>query len=406
MAIRTSNQAIDAALKDTKNKPGTCQMTVRNWFNAPSAGDRDGDGDADAVDGWLSEPKTARHPGDRNPPPGRPLAFSGGSKGYGHRALSLPGGKIRSTDMDGDRYKSGVVGTVSSIKALEKAMGIKYLGWSETITRHKIHDSPVAKPKPPKEVPPVSTDHIEFTIAHASLQFNDPAKQKFADVDKIFSQGFDHITGTEAGRGSGVLNAALIKSATEHGYALALTEKYDTWVAVKKDNIKPGSWRMGARYAFPRAKRIKPRPPGIWGDKAIVWGSYEHTLVGRITLGSMHPVTRRGAGPRLKKKLDAVYMNNLREWGKIHGAGNNLVFIGGDFNASSKNFKLFRSAPFRTCWDDVKRWSNTGHGNIDAIARYLPDKRVRCVGATVQNDAQFFLNTDHFLVVTKYRVQF
>jgi len=51
MTIRTSNQAIEAALKDTKNKPGTCQMTVRNWFNAPSAGDRDGDGDAEAVDG-------------------------------------------------------------------------------------------------------------------------------------------------------------------------------------------------------------------------------------------------------------------------------------------------------------------------------------------------------------------
>ena len=127
------------------NTPGTCQMWTRNIFGAESAGDRDRDGDADAVDGWLSEPPSHRHPGDRNPPRGVPVAFSGGSRGFGHRAVSLGGGKIRSTDMTSSGYKAGVVGT-TTIAQIERSMGVRYLGWSNTITGHLI---PMPKPPPP-----------------------------------------------------------------------------------------------------------------------------------------------------------------------------------------------------------------------------------------------------------------
>lgn len=146
MTINTRKQAMAKSLNQTVNKPGTCQMTVRTWFNAPSAGDQDNDGDADAVDGWKSEPLHARHPNDRNPPPGVPLAFSGGSKGFGHRALSFPDGKVRSTDMLNDRYSAGHVSTVSSIAQIEKSMGVRYTGWSETIDGEAIPPEPSAKP--------------------------------------------------------------------------------------------------------------------------------------------------------------------------------------------------------------------------------------------------------------------
>lgn len=149
-------QAAQSAEKSTTNVVGTCQLWTRNRYLAPSAGDRDGDGDADAVDGWKSEPAWARHEGDRNPPRGTPVAFSGGSRGFGHRAESLGGGKIRSTDMsdDGLRYQPGNVGT-STLANIEKAMGVKYLGWSETITGQKIPvptPNVVPKPKVPSRV--------------------------------------------------------------------------------------------------------------------------------------------------------------------------------------------------------------------------------------------------------------
>lgn len=145
MIINTSRQAIAAALRQTRNTPGTCQLTVRGWFNSPSVGDVDGDGDADAVDGWKSEPTKYRHPGDRNPPGGVPLAFHGGSKGYGHRAMTLRDpGRIRSTDMSHNTYTPGVTSTVvaattsQAIAIIERSMDVTYTGWSETCDRNLI----------------------------------------------------------------------------------------------------------------------------------------------------------------------------------------------------------------------------------------------------------------------------
>lgn len=151
--LRNREEAAQAAEKDQTNIVGTCQLATRTWHNAPSAGDRDRDGDADAVDGWLSEPAATKHYGDRNPPRGTPVAFKGGGKGYGHRAESLGNGKIRSTDMsdDGLRYQPGNVGT-TTIANIERAMGVTYLGWSATITGQLIPlpASPVKQPKAPK----------------------------------------------------------------------------------------------------------------------------------------------------------------------------------------------------------------------------------------------------------------
>lgn len=130
--VRNNLDAAALAEQQTSNTPGTCQLWTRTMLDAPSAGDRDRDGDADAVDGWKSEPEWARHT-DRNPPRGFPVAWSGGSRGYGHRAISLGNGKVRSTDVP----SSGRVGTVS-LDYFEKKWGLHYLGWSETITGAKI----------------------------------------------------------------------------------------------------------------------------------------------------------------------------------------------------------------------------------------------------------------------------
>lgn len=139
--VKSREDAAKSAESSKINVPGTCQLWTRTQFGASSAGDQDRDGDADAVDGWKSEPTSARHPGDRNPPRGVPVAFSGGSKGFGHRAVSLGGGKIRSTDMTATGYKAGVVGT-TTIAQIEHSMRVTYLGWSDTITGVTIPGAP------------------------------------------------------------------------------------------------------------------------------------------------------------------------------------------------------------------------------------------------------------------------
>lgn len=127
--VRTREEAAKRAEASRTNEYGMCQQWARELYGADSAGDRDHDGDADAVDGWLSEPKSARHT-DRNPPRGVPVAY--GNK-HGHRAMSLGGGKIRSTDAGGH----GKVATVD-LDWPEKTWGLKYLGWSDTIDGQAI----------------------------------------------------------------------------------------------------------------------------------------------------------------------------------------------------------------------------------------------------------------------------
>lgn len=126
--VYNREEAAKNAEASRTNQPGMCQAWTRTQYGAPSVGDRDGDGDADAVDGWASEPVGKRH-FDRNPPRGVPVAWSGGSRGFGHRAISLGNGKIRSTDA----YGLGRVGTVD-LDWPEKTWGMKYLGWTETIS--------------------------------------------------------------------------------------------------------------------------------------------------------------------------------------------------------------------------------------------------------------------------------
>lgn len=126
-------EAAQNALAQRTNAPGMCQQITRGWFGVPSVGDFDGDGRADAEDGWKSEPVRYRHPGDRNPPRGVPVSFLGGSRDDGHRAASLGGGLIRSIDFDTTtkRYKAGTTGT-GTIAEIERALGVTYAGWSET----------------------------------------------------------------------------------------------------------------------------------------------------------------------------------------------------------------------------------------------------------------------------------
>jgi hypothetical protein len=146
--VYKTKEIVARAKRSKTNIPGTCQLWTRTQVGVSSAGDQDGDGDSDAVDGWKSEPLSARHT-DRKPPEGMPVAWSGGRSGFGHRAISLGPDKngayfIRSTDAGG----SGVVATVA-LDWVEKNWGLKYEGWSSTMTGVPIPVS--TPPKPPKK---------------------------------------------------------------------------------------------------------------------------------------------------------------------------------------------------------------------------------------------------------------
>lgn len=121
------DEVVKRALAAKTNVPNSCQHWTRTIIGVPSVGDWDGDGAADAEDGWKSEPHAHKHH-DRTPPAGVPVAYLGGSHDNGHRAISLGNGMIRSTDAGG----TGKIATVS-LDWPEKYWGLRYAGWSDTM---------------------------------------------------------------------------------------------------------------------------------------------------------------------------------------------------------------------------------------------------------------------------------
>jgi len=150
------------------NVVNTCQLWTRTICGAPSAGDFDGDGASDAEDGWKSEPAQYKHT-DRHPPAGVPVAYLGGSRDNGHRAISLGNGMIRSTDAAG----WGHVGTVS-LDWPERTWGLTYAGWSETCDGVLI-----PKPAPPAPKP-LSDEEKAAVIRHRARTATSKGHKKWA----------------------------------------------------------------------------------------------------------------------------------------------------------------------------------------------------------------------------------
>jgi len=128
---RMGREAILWALSQTRwSPPGMCQQFTRMSFGV-------GSGFPSAQAAWDGAQK--KHPTkDRNSvPPGVPVYFAGGSKGYGHAAVSLGKGLVRSTDWP----SAYAVGT-ARITDLERSWGQRFLGWTEDVNGVTVWEKP------------------------------------------------------------------------------------------------------------------------------------------------------------------------------------------------------------------------------------------------------------------------
>lgn len=235
---------------------------------------------------------------------------------------------------------------------------------------------------------------VRIDVAHASMQFSDTLEQKDADTEKIFARaekrGLRWITGTEAGQAD--LRGSLRAAAERHGYRLYV--KGDCWIAVEKKHIKKGSWKTFWRKVIDGvAKR--------WTDKGVVAVTVEFDDIGVTTIIAAHYLTK--GRPDAK---DPEYRQNLErnrqlaqaigEYARQVGKGKAKVFYGGDQNIVDRDADTFLGEPLTSLWDELKRWENTGHGNIDVIASYDADGRVVGVYMRALDDSEFRLFSDHF----------
>lgn len=250
----------------------------------------------------------------------------------------------------------------------------------------------------PPVTPPVHTPKkVTRKVAHISLQFSDSAASHTHDIEAVFSRGYDIITGTEAGVGANNTSAELARFSREKGYYFTPV-KGDTWVAVSKSIVKPGSWKHGAIFALPRSSQTTPAPKGRWGDKFVNWGQWFDTeLDSTVSQCSLHYLTNGSAGPKLKESSDAAYSTKVKEWSETVAA-DGYALANGDFNRNDEKYDVYRGiAPFITAADELRAWQNTGHGPIDAVGRRKTDKGVRFKSWHVVDDTELSLFTDHFL---------
>jgi hypothetical protein len=119
-----------AALRRAQSYEGTvgpwrhlCLRFVRKVYGLPAR-------DRSAIAAWHEA--ASKHKGDRQPPAGVPVFWSGG--GPGHVALSLGDGWVLTSD-----YPSAGRVTKVSISALHAAWHLQYLGWTDDLEGVVVH---------------------------------------------------------------------------------------------------------------------------------------------------------------------------------------------------------------------------------------------------------------------------
>lgn len=119
MSAKSAGEAIANANGYTSYESGMCLKWVRGpcWEVAAVAGD--------AQEAW--DMARHKHPGDRNPPDGAPVFWSGGSKGYGHVAI------WRESDMRSTDCKSTGKVSAAPLSWTEDTWGFRYLGWTSDL---------------------------------------------------------------------------------------------------------------------------------------------------------------------------------------------------------------------------------------------------------------------------------
>lgn len=163
--MRTAREAATFFKELNTNKVGMCLWHVQDAFQTnhwyPSA-----------IEQWRGA--TKKHAGDRTPPIGAPV-YWGGSK-YGHIAIYIGNGQVRSTDAGGRGQMASV-----PIDWFKTNWGLDYLGWTEDIGGQDIDftnyiDVYFKKLKPGVD----NSDSVRF-LRHTLI------KRGFLDVSKPLS---------------------------------------------------------------------------------------------------------------------------------------------------------------------------------------------------------------------------
>ena len=243
-------------------------------------------------------------------------------------------------------------------------------------------------------------------LIQASMLYSLSLQRKEKDVEKIFaraaSRGVAVVGGTEFADDAS--RALLRRVAKSYGYRTFHNKgRDDVWICIEKDFIKgkvTKQWDL-----------IVPQDEGFGkkGPRGLLQVHLEDSEIGPVTFAEAHLLTKgRPDGPAYMRQNLALNRRFTRAIGaaaKEHGKGKRLFFYLGDQNIVDRDNDTFLGEPLTSSWDELEKWENTGHGNIDVIASYDKDGRVSARYCRALNDAEFPLHGDHFLVESGFDVK-
>lgn len=252
-------------------------------------------------------------------------------------------------------------------------------------------------------IPEPDPTDLRLRMAHISMQFSDTDRQMKQDVRRLFDRAEEKewawFTGTEAGgQKAKPLPRLLADEAKRKGYKFHLSRS--CWVAVHQGIVKRGSWDDGYVPVIESHEGVSPHT-----DRGIAWGSFTHRDLGDIAVGAGHYLTKGRKPGDPHYQLNQRYARAIGDWAREKGRGPALVFYHGDQNIVDRTSDTFFGQPLTSAWDALKRYENTGHGNIDVIAQYDKDARTQFTRVRALDDSEFPLHTDHFLVEATARVK-
>lgn len=129
MPTQTRDQTAARAEADTANNPGMCLQWSRECAGI-------GPRYPDATTAWHNA--TQRRIGSLvTPPRGVFVYWTGGARGFGHIAVSLGNGLVRSSDAGG----SGRIATVR-IAWVEQTWGHRFAGWADNVNGVTLEPNP------------------------------------------------------------------------------------------------------------------------------------------------------------------------------------------------------------------------------------------------------------------------
>lgn len=249
-------------------------------------------------------------------------------------------------------------------------------------------------------------------IVHASGEVFDDYDQARNDIRSLIQLQAVILCGTESGDED---RRKMIEfELGDDGYHTFVPSTTDGWIAVHRNFVGHSPVSMRYNEVLPPAGEV--HDPHPYNGKGVIQVGFTHPTLGRITVvGGGHYLTQGRYAGQAQEDIPGDPVHHREANKKLAHAmadaciaaakGSGIAFFTADTNMVDREDDVFFGKPLTTCWDEMGKWPDTGHGNIDVIGSVDADNRVKCMEAVALGDDAFPQHSDHNVIEAWYKIR-